>query len=313
MPRSADKPKAMEAGRPAGMDAPRTRDLSWSWQGQPLTLDLDEAGAGPPVLLLPACSSISTRREMHPLLERLAPFYRVLAPDWPGFGERARPAIAWTPDALSAFLDHLVQHELPPLHATVAAGHAASYALQLSAHRPGALGRLALLAPTWRGPLPTMAGGDRPLFAAIRRAIGVPVVGPLLYRLNVNPAVVRMMASGHVYCARDYLTGDRLGSKRAVLRAPNARYGSAAFVTGGLDRVGSREAFLDLARQANVPILVAYGADTPRKSRAEMEALCQVDGVRCIGTPHGKLGFHEEFPDDVAVPLLEFLSTPTGA
>ena len=47
-------------------------DLRWSWQGHDVTIGLDEAGRGPTVLLLPALSSISTRGEMRPLMERLA-------------------------------------------------------------------------------------------------------------------------------------------------------------------------------------------------------------------------------------------------
>jgi pimeloyl-ACP methyl ester carboxylesterase len=285
----------------------RTRQIHWSWHGQTVTLGLDEAGEGPPILLLPALSSISTRREMHPLLQHLAPHGRVIAPDWPGFGDQPRPAITWTPDALSAFLDHLVKNELPSLHATVAAGHAASYALRFAERHPGTLGRLALLAPTWRGPLPTMAGGHRPLFAAIRRAIGMPVVGPLLYLANVNRFVVSMMVAGHVYSAKDALTGDRLRQKCAVIHAPNARYGSAAFVTGGLDCIESREEFLELAQRAGSPILVMCGAGTPPKSRAEMEALAQLGAVRSVTAPRGKLGFYEEFADDLTPALLSFL------
>ena len=78
-----------------------TRDFQWSWQGQHLVLGLDEAGDGALVLLLPALSSISTRGEMHPLMERLASQFRVVAIDWPGFGTRSSPNVRWTPDALS--------------------------------------------------------------------------------------------------------------------------------------------------------------------------------------------------------------------
>jgi pimeloyl-ACP methyl ester carboxylesterase len=72
-----------------------TRDFQWSWQGQRLVLGLDEAGDGALVLLLPALSSISTRGEMHPLMERLASQFRVVAIDWPGFGTRSRPNVRW--------------------------------------------------------------------------------------------------------------------------------------------------------------------------------------------------------------------------
>ena len=160
---------------------------------------MDEAGSGPSVLLLPSLSSISTRRELQPLMKLLATRAHVIAPDWPGFGDQPRPPIAWTPEALSSFLDRFVHAEAPALYGTVAAGHAAAYALHHAARKPNVLGRLVLVAPTWRGPLPTMTGGDRPLFSAVRRAVGLPIIGPVLYRLNVNPFVVRMMVAGHVY------------------------------------------------------------------------------------------------------------------
>ncbi len=271
----------------------RTRQISWSWQGRQISLGVDDAGDGPHVLLLPALSSISTRREMHPLMRGLAARAHVIAPDWPGFGDQPRPAIAWTPDALSSFLDWFVREQIPTPHATIAAGHAASYALHLAARNPGILGQLALLAPTWRGPLPTMAGGDRPLFRGIRRVIGMPVVGPLLYRVNVNPLVVRMMVAGHVYSDPQVLSGELLRDKKQVIAAPGARFGSAAFVTGGLDRVHSREAFLELARCGGKPLLVAYGSETPPKSRAEMEALASLSGMQSFVALQGRLAFYE--------------------
>ena len=182
-------------------------------------LGLDEAGSGPVVLLLPALSSISTRGEMHPLMERLASQFHTMTIDWPGFGTQSRPEVTWTPDALSSFLDHLLHDIVSGLHAIVAAGHAATYVLHHAAHHPETIARAALIAPTWRGPLPTMGGGQRPLFQAIRRAVEMPYVGPLLYRLNVNPFVVRKMVAGHVYSDANWLTGERLAEKRRVIDA----------------------------------------------------------------------------------------------
>jgi len=69
----------------------RTRQLHWSWQGRALSLGVDEAGSGASVLLLPALSSISTRREMHPLMKLLVSRAHVIVPDWPGFGDQPRP------------------------------------------------------------------------------------------------------------------------------------------------------------------------------------------------------------------------------
>jgi pimeloyl-ACP methyl ester carboxylesterase len=286
----------------------RTRDFAWSWHGQDVAIGVDEMGDGPAILLLPAPSSISTRRELHPLMAALEGAGRLIAPDWPGFGDRPRPAVAWSPDAFAAFLEAFVVHETPaPLHATIAAGHAAGYALRLAAPRHGRLGRLALLAPTWRGPLPTVAGGERRLFGRLRQVAALPVVGPLLYRLNVNGPVVRMMVTGHVYSDPKALRPEWHAARREVTGAPGARHASVAFVTGGLDPVASREAFLALARAAGVPILVAYGAETPPRSRAEMEALAALPGVQKLVLPRGKLGLHEEFAAELAAPLRAFL------
>jgi pimeloyl-ACP methyl ester carboxylesterase len=179
-------------------------------------LGLDEAGDGALVLLLPALSSISTRGEMRPLMERLASQFRVVAIDWPGFGTRSRPNVRWTPDALSTFLEHILEQLVGHPHGIVAAGHAASYVLDRASRRSGITDRLVLIAPTWRGPLPTVAGGERPFFAKIRSAIETPGIGSLLYRLNVNSFVVGKMVAGHVYSDPTWLSGERLIEKRQV-------------------------------------------------------------------------------------------------
>jgi pimeloyl-ACP methyl ester carboxylesterase len=269
---------------------------------------MDEAGNGSSVVLLPALSSISTRGEMRPLFSRLQSRFHVVTVDWPGFSDRPRHRDDWSPEILSAFLDRLLTEIVSPPHMVVAAGHAATYALYHAVHRPGAIARLVLIAPTWRGPLPTMTNGPRPWFARVRKAIDNPVVGPLLYRLNVSPFVVRKMARGHVYSDPDWLSGERLAAKLAVTRASGARHGSVRFVTGALDRVESRRAFLDLAKAANIPILVVYGGETPPKSRAEIEALADLPNVRATRLATGKLAIHEELPDAVADAITPFLN-----
>jgi pimeloyl-ACP methyl ester carboxylesterase len=80
------------------------------------------------------------------------------------------------------------------------------------------------------------------------------------------------------------------------------------FVTGRLDPLASREAFLDLARRASAPMLLIYGAETPPKSRAEMEALAAVPGVRTVRLAKGKLSAHEELPDATMEAIAPFLN-----
>jgi pimeloyl-ACP methyl ester carboxylesterase len=283
-----------------------TRELRWTWDHETIVLGLDEAGEGPTALLLPALSSISTRSEMQPLLERLQENHRVVTVDWPGFGDRPRPNLDYTPAMLQAFLDWLLTEILPRPALIVAAGHAAAYALDHLARHPGTVGRLVLVAPTWRGPFPTMMGGERPWFARVRAAVDAPVLGPALYALNLSGPVIRKMVVGHVYSDPAWLTPERMAAKRAVTAAAGARHASVRFVTGGLDRVADREAFLALVETAAAPTLVIYGAETPRKSRAEMEALAARPGIESVRLPKGKLSLHEEFPDAVADAIMRF-------
>jgi pimeloyl-ACP methyl ester carboxylesterase len=283
------------------------RKIRYKSDGCEITLGLEEAGSGPSVVLLPALSSISTRDEMLPLLDRLASNFHVATVDWPGFGGCPRPRCDWSPNILSTFLDWFLTEVTQLPRGIVAAGHAATYALHQAVLRPGTTGRLVLIAPTWRGPLPTVLNGQRAWFAGVRALLDRPVIGPLLYRINVSPFVILKMARAHVYDTPEWLSGQRLSAKLAITRTQGARYGGVRFVTGALDRVESRASFLDLARRANVPILVLYGDGTPRKSRSEIEALADIPGVRTERLPRGKLAIHEEFPDSIADAAMAFL------
>jgi hypothetical protein len=81
-------------------------------------------------------------------------------------------------------------------------------------------------------------------------------------------------------------------------------------VTGALDPIETSEQFLALARQAAIPMLTVYGDQTPPRSRAEMEALANVEGIQSIRLPRGRLSLHEEFAAGVAEIIAEFLAPP---
>ena len=91
-----------------------------------------------------------------------------------------------------------------------------------------------------------------------------------------------------------------------MTQASGARHSSIRFVAGELDPVAI-EAFLGAAQQVNDPIIVVYGAETPPRSRAEMEALAGLPNVVTAVVPHAKLAVHEEFPDEVAATIKKFL------
>jgi pimeloyl-ACP methyl ester carboxylesterase len=133
--------------------------FDWYRDGRSIPVGYDVLGNGPSVLLLPAFSTVSTREEMAPLARRLAGELRTVAVDWPGFGRPVAPKLVHSPDLHFAFLAAFVESVLGGHAAVVAAGHAAGYVLRLARERPGVWSRIVLVAPTWRGPLPTMMGG----------------------------------------------------------------------------------------------------------------------------------------------------------
>jgi len=281
--------------------------LEFNWRDKTIHVGMDCRGQGPTILMLPALSSISTRSEMRPLGEQLASIFTTIAIDWPGFGDRPRPSVAWEPDAYRAFLAQILQ-ELPRPTATVAAGHAAGYLLCHGAEQPGSAGRLCLVAPTWRGPLPTMMGGQRTVFRYISRLVDLPAIGSALYRLNVNRPMIRLMGRGHVYADPAWLDERRLAEKLTVTNAPGARHASFRFVTGELDPMPTRESFITTARLVTDPILVVYGSATPSRSKAEIEALRGLPNVQSVELPVGKLAVHEEFPALVAEAVQSFVN-----
>jgi hypothetical protein len=85
-----------------------------------------------------------------------------------------------------------------------------------------------------------------------------------------------------------------------------------AFVTGHLDPVSDRAAFLALFDPPSAPILVLCGNATPPRSKAEMAALAQQSGID-LRWVAGSLGLHEEYAKTIADPILRFLDASPSA
>jgi pimeloyl-ACP methyl ester carboxylesterase len=154
--------------------------------------------------------------------------------------------------------------------------------------------------------------GYRPWFARVRAVVDLPLIGQLLYRINVSRFIVTRMAREHVYSDPDWLLGNRLSAKLAVTRASGARHASVRFVSGYLDRVASRDGFLSLVQKAGKPTLLVYGDETPMRSRAEIESMAALPYVQVERLPKGKLSLHEEFPDEVVSVIRPFLLAGAG-
>jgi pimeloyl-ACP methyl ester carboxylesterase len=282
------------------------QEYIWQWENQPLRVVYETLGNGSPLLLLPAFSSVSTRQEMADLARLLAPQFQVVAVDWPGFGQSSRPSLDYRPAIYQQFLKDFIQAVFSTPITVIAAGHAASYVLQLAKEQPDTFSKIVLIAPTWRGPLPTM--GANPILAGVVRGlVRSPIIGQILYKLNTTPSFLRFMYRRHVFADTAKLTPSFMEKKWQSTQKPGARFASAAFVTGNIDAVHNQSDFLELVQSLSVPLMVVIPESSPPKSRAEMEAVTALPGVRSVVLP-GSLGMHEEYPAEIFAAIRPIIS-----
>jgi pimeloyl-ACP methyl ester carboxylesterase len=282
--------------------------FSWNWQGRPVEAVYETLGRGPPVLLLPAFSTVSSREEMRPLASRVAASgFACTLIDWPGFGSSTRGRLDDGPALYHRFLADFVAATMPDGASVIAAGHASGYALALGHARSGLWRRLVLLAPTWRGPLPTAMGPHPRAYALVRSLVRAPAIGEALYRVNTHPRVISMMYRRHVYANPELVTPQFVAAKRAFARQPGARFASVAFVTGALDPVPDRQSFLALLTPPSAPTLILCGTATPPKSKSEMAAIAAGPDIEVKWMP-GSLGLHEESAEAISEPIAAFLA-----
>lgn len=278
----------------------------WHWQGQSITVAYETLGEGDPVLLLPAFSTVSTRAELSALTHQLAPQFQAIAIDWPGFGESDRGPLDYGPALYTQFLRDFVAATMAAPVAIAAAGHAAGYALQLASQQPDVCSKLVLVAPTWRGPLAVM-GVPPTVRTGVKHLVRSPLVGQALYGLNTQPAFLKWMYRRHVFVDDRQLTPAYIDQRHQSTQQPGARYAPAAFVTGGLDPVPNRAAFLDYFEQISCPVMVVVAEQAPPASKAEMEAMAALPQVQSTQLP-GTLGLAEEYGQEVAAAILPFLN-----
>ncbi|MEH1903042.1 MAG: alpha/beta hydrolase [Nostoc sp.] len=281
------------------------QEYLWNWENQQLRVVYETLGKGSPLLLLPAFSTVSTRLEMGELAKLLAPHFQVVALDWPGFGQSSRPSLNYRPQIYQQFLEDFVKAIFNTPITVVAAGHAASYVLQLAGKQPAVLSRIVLLAPTWRGPLPTM-GASQQIAGIVRELVRSPILGQALYKLNTTQSFLSFMYRRHVFTDAAKITPSFIEKKWHITQQSGARFASAAFVTGNLDAVHKQSDFLELVQSLTVPLMVVIGESSPPKSREEMNALVALPGVRSVVIP-GSLGLHEEYPAVVLEAVEDFL------
>ncbi|NEQ98443.1 MAG: alpha/beta hydrolase [Cyanothece sp. SIO2G6] len=270
-----------------------------------LNVVAETLGQGKPMLLLPAFSTVSSRAELSDLAQGLAQQHEVTVLDWPGFGDSDRPKLDYNPEFYRHFLADFVQGRWSEAIAVVAAGHASGYVMALASQ--GLWSNITLVAPTWRGPLAVM-GVPPVMRQGVKNLVRSPFLGQGLYYLNTRPAFLKWMYERHVVVDTAVLTSDYIQERYESTQQRGARYAPAAFVTGGLDPVTSRDELQQWVAATTVPVTVMIAQQAPFGSRSDMEAIATLSTVRSLAFA-GSLGMAEELGSQIASAILDETQT----
>ncbi|WP_019506765.1 alpha/beta fold hydrolase [Pleurocapsa sp. PCC 7319] len=277
----------------------------WNFLDKQYQIVYETIGAGNPVLLLPAFSTVSSRTEMKGIASLLATQYQVTVLDWLGFGESQCPPVDYNPALFQQLLRDFIKSVFNIPIIIIAAGHASGYALKFAQDNPDIISQLILIAPTWQGPLRVMGLPDG-VRNGVKNLVRSPIIGQGLYYLNTTPSFLRLMYKRHVYVDETKLTPEFIAQKHQITSKDGARYAPAAFVTGAIDPVTNREEFLQLLESVSIPVSIVLAENAPPKSKTEMEAMAELEEVQTVRL-RGTLGIYEESPEAVTKAIQDFL------
>ncbi len=266
--------------------------ISIKWEGKT---------GNPPMLMLPALSTISSSNEWNKFKSIVVSNYYTITLDWPGFGESEKINLRYNGKLLRKTLEKALRIIMSKYNqdlSIVAAGHSAAVVLSLKDRYLKNIKDIVLVAPTWRGPLPSMTGWSPKKLRFINRIIRLPIIGSVIYYLNTTKMVLRFMVKRHVWLKSNENNTERIKILQKISRQKGARYASAAFVTGSLDIIQSSEVWLTSAKKIKEKSTIVIAKDSPKKSLSEMVALS--DNCKNILYIRGRLGCHEEFGDEIA-------------
>ncbi|CAI9112158.1 OLC1v1012551C1 [Oldenlandia corymbosa var. corymbosa] len=277
------------------------------------------------ILMIPTISDVSTVEEWREVAKDIvgrdgSVNYKATIVDWPGLGFSDRPKLDYNADVMEKFFVDLLNSSDSPLSssagndlAVFGGGHAATIAVRAvnkGLVKPSAI---AAIAPTWAGPLPIVFGRDSTMesrYGFLRGTLRAPAVGWMMYNVLVsNEKSIQSQYKSHVYANPENVTPSIIESRYELTKRSGARYVPAAFLTGLLDPVKSRDEFVDLFAklEGEIPVLVVSTKGAPKRSKAEMDALRGAKGVSKFVELPGALLPQEEYPIVVAEELYRFL------
>jgi pimeloyl-ACP methyl ester carboxylesterase len=242
----------------------------------------------PPLLLLHTPGVGASAYEMLPIMERLAPHYRIYAPDLLGCGLSDAPAIDYNADIFVALWHDFLRDVVQQPATLLGCGLSCDYALAIAARSPELCSQLVLLSPGNHASTPTALHGW--LSGMISRS---PLLGTFLYALLTPRVILRQI----VRCAGKPVGNDNLNYAFAVAHQLGAQYAALAFITRKLN--------LDVTLETPLqPALLLWNSPPPINSATlHYTNLLQ---ARVIFLSDARYHIHESTPQNVASAILEW-------
>lgn len=308
-----------------------TKNDYWQWKFSDNSINVyyeqrEKEGSQPSknILMLPTISDVSTVEEWNLVASDVSQRdgndnLQTTLVDWPGLGNSDRPKLDYNADVMEKFLVDLINSPDSPVCKSgndlvvIGGGHAATITVRAAKKGLVKPSAIVAVAPTWAGPLPIVFGRDSNMesrYGLLRGTLRAPAVGWMMYNVLVsNENSIESQYKSHVYADSANVTPEMVQSRYSLTKKQGARYVPAAFLTGLLDPVTSREEFLNIfaAMEGNIPVLVVSASGAPKRSKAEMEALRGAKGVSKFVEVPGALLPHEEYPKAVAEEIHRFL------
>ncbi len=256
----------------------------------------------PPLVLLHKPGIGASAYEMRKIMEPLAQWYRVYAPDLLGFGLSDRPRTDYSAEVYTTLCRDFLTDEVKQPAIVLASGLSCNYAVAVAAGSPELCKGLVLLSPT---ALFTGGKGNKPgLRSELVGLIRVPTVGSMLYPLVSTRSALRY----ELERTNTHYTASEIAHLYATTHQLGAQYAPMALLSGKLAQNASQQ--FEMLQQ---PTLIVWGMQALNDSRylasqQHLPAQAQVVLVRDSG-----VSVQEERPEAIVANVQEWSNEKKAA
>lgn len=233
----------------------------WMWEG--MRVHYARRGEGDPVLLVHGLNGAASAYEMRHVFLGLEDRFEVFAPDLPGFGESERRRMDYDAELYVRFIKDFCRDRIGrPCH-VIAASISATYVVQAAFDEPELFEKLVFIAPTGIRALAGKRGTPLKRFA---RNLFFSPVGSGIFRLLATRPAIRYFMTNQGFHNPKAFTEEYAAHCYKTMRAPNAKYGPTAFLTGA-----AHWNIAEIFGRLTQPTLLVWGknAETTPVSQAE--------------------------------------------